>query len=82
MILEGEEAGIIAFLQETSITAQVAIVRCVDGVMTRLLTELEGEKCGRTPRDVGIDMDFITGITQVSKASPSNGAQVHLRSGS
>lgn len=72
VVFQGKIASRVALLQEPAVSAQVAVVGCVDGVKTRVVPELEREERGGTPRDVGIDLDLIPGIAQMGETASTH----------
>ena len=82
MVFERKEARRCALFQKSAIARQVAVVGRVDGVQTRVVAEFERKERRRTPRDVGIDVDLVAGITQVRKATAAHRTKIHLRTGS
>jgi len=68
VVLEGEETGRITLFQQTSIPTQVAVIGRVDGIESRVVSELEREERRGAPRDIGVHLDFIPGVAQVGEA--------------
>ena len=79
VVLERKETRRVTGIQQTAIARQVAVVCRVDGVVTRVLAELEREERRLAPRDVGVDVDLVASVAQMRKPAPADRSQIHLR---
>ena len=78
-IFDGEQTGFVAFLQQTPVAAQIAIVGRVDGVVARIVAKLEREERRRPPRNVGVHVNLVAEVAQMSESSTADGTQIGLR---
>ena len=82
-VAEGERSGVVferkvarrvALVQQPAVAAQVAVVGRMNGVETRVVAEFQRKERRGTPRNVGVHLDFVSRVAQMSKTAPTHRA--------